>query len=116
MAESNATQVILTDDGIKIIKAQNTADNAAGGVTNLNDPNLMSVIEKQSNIGQFAGLTSQYNVLIQNAKDDGINTTAVTTAYNNLNQFMANVLADPNHASDIDRVTYKSIKTLTTKN
>ncbi|OAX76125.1 hypothetical protein A0U96_03485 [Lactiplantibacillus plantarum] len=29
MAESNATQVILTDDGIKIIKAQNTADNAA---------------------------------------------------------------------------------------
>lgn len=40
MAESNATQVILTDDGIKIIKAQNTADNAAGGVTNLNDPKL----------------------------------------------------------------------------
>lgn len=29
MAESNATQVILTDDGIKIINAQNTADNAA---------------------------------------------------------------------------------------
>ncbi|MCW1909923.1 hypothetical protein N7X57_05625 [Lactiplantibacillus paraplantarum] len=29
MAESNATQVILTDDGIKIINAKNTADNAA---------------------------------------------------------------------------------------
>ncbi|WP_176728783.1 phage tail protein [Lactiplantibacillus plantarum] len=107
MAESNATQVILTDDGIKIIKAQNTADNATGGVTNLNDPNLMSVIEKQNNIGQFAGLTSQYNVLVQNAKDDGIDTTAVTTAYNNLNQFMADILADPDHASDIDRATYK---------
>ncbi|MDP4436610.1 carbohydrate binding domain-containing protein [Lactiplantibacillus plantarum] len=107
MAESNATQVILTDDGIKIIKAQNTADNAAGGITNLNDPNLMSVIEKQNNIGQFAGLTSQYNVLVQNAKDDGIDTTAVTTAYNNLNQFMADILADPDHASDIDRATYK---------
>lgn len=107
MAESNATQVILTDDGIKIIKAQNTADSAAGGVTNLNDPNLMSVIEKQNNIGQFAGLTSQYNVLIQNAKDDGIDTTAVTTAYNNLNQFMASVLTDPDHASDVDRATYK---------
>ncbi|WP_436696975.1 phage tail protein [Lactiplantibacillus pentosus] len=107
MAESNATQVILTDDGIKIIKAQNTADNAAGGVTNLNDPNLMSVIEKQNNITQFAGLTSQYNVLVQNAKDDGIDTTAVTTAYNNLNKFMADVLVDPDHASDIDRVTYK---------
>lgn len=107
MAESNATQVILTDDGIKIIKAQNTADNAASGITNLNDPNLMSVIEKQNNIGQFAGLTSQYNVLVQNAKDDGIDTTAVTTAYNNLNKFMADILADPNHASDIDRARYK---------
>lgn len=107
MAESNATQVILTDDGLKIIKAQNTADNATGGVANLNDPNLMSVIEKQNNIGQFAGLTSQYNVLVQNAKDDGIDTTAVTTAYNNLNKFMADVLADPSHASDIDRATYK---------
>lgn len=107
MAESNATQVILTDDGLKIIKAQSTADSAAGGVTNLNDPNLMSVIEKQSNVSQFAGLTSQYNVILQNAKDDGIDTTAVTAAYNNLNQFMASVLADPGHASDVDRVTYK---------
>ncbi|UQB60353.1 phage tail protein [Lactiplantibacillus plantarum] len=107
MAESNATQVILTDDGIKIIKAQNTADNAAGGITNLNDPNLMSVIEKQNSIGQFAGLTSQYNVLVQNAKDDGIDTTDITTAYNDLNKFMADILADPDHASDIDRATYK---------
>ncbi|WP_265485617.1 hypothetical protein [Lactiplantibacillus plantarum] len=107
MAESNATQIILTDDGLKIIKAQNTADNVASGVTNLNDPNLMSVIEKQNNIGQFAGLTSQYNVLVQNARDDGIDTTAVTTAYNNLNRFMADILADPDHASDIDRETYK---------
>ncbi|PKX52842.1 phage tail protein [Lactiplantibacillus plantarum] len=107
MAESNATQVILTDDGMKIIKAQNTADNAAGGVTNLNDPNLMSVIEKQNNIGQFAGLTSQYNVIVHNAKDDGIDTTAITAAYNNLNRFMADILADPDHASDIDRARYK---------
>lgn len=107
MAESNPTQVILTDDGLKIINAQKTADNAASGVLNLNDPYYMSVIEKQNNIGQFAGLTSQYNVLVQNAKDDGIDTIAVTTAYNNLNRFMADILADPNHASYIDRVIYK---------
>ncbi|WBB05097.1 hypothetical protein [Lactiplantibacillus plantarum] len=67
----------------------------------------MSVIEKQYNITQFAGLTSQYNVIVQNAKDDGIDTTAVTTAYNSLNQFMVSVLADPDHASDVDRVAYK---------
>ncbi|WP_373394036.1 phage tail protein [Lactiplantibacillus plantarum] len=107
MAESNPTQVILTDDGLKIIKAQNTADNATSGITNLNDPNLMSVIEKQYNIAHFAGLTSQYNVIIQGARDDGIDTTALTTAYNNLNNFMASVLTDPDHASDVDRVTYK---------
>ncbi|KZD98429.1 hypothetical protein [Lactiplantibacillus plantarum] len=107
MAESNAIQVILTDDGIKIINVQNKADNAAGGIANLNDPNLMNVIEKQNNIGQFAGLTSQYNVIVQNAKDDGIDTTAITTAYNNLNQFMTDILADPDHASGIDRVAYK---------
>ena len=107
MAESNPTQVILTDDGIKIIKAQNTADNAASGITNLNDPNLMSVIEKQYNISQFAGLTSQYNVIVQSARDDRIDTNAITTAYNNLNRFMADILADPKHASDIDRATYK---------
>ncbi|WP_421545914.1 phage tail protein [Lactiplantibacillus plantarum] len=34
MAESNATQVILTDDGIKIINAQSTADNAASQAEN----------------------------------------------------------------------------------
>lgn len=68
MAESNATQVILTDDGIKIIKAQSTADNAAGGVTDLNDPNLMNVIEKQTQASQYAGLTSQYNVVLARLK------------------------------------------------
>jgi hypothetical protein len=107
MAESNPTQVILTDDGIKIIEAQSTADNATSGVTDLNNPNLMSVIEKQNNVSQFAGLTSQYNVIVQNAKDEGIDTTAVTVAYNNLNHFMTDILADPNHASDVNRVTYK---------
>ena len=87
--------------------SQDTANKAVRGVENLNDPNMMNVIEKQNNIVQFAGLTSQYNVLVQNAKDEGIDTTAVTTAYNNLNIFMADILADPNHASDIDRARYK---------
>ncbi|KZU51935.1 hypothetical protein [Lactiplantibacillus plantarum] len=109
MAESNATQVILTDDGIKIIKAQNTADNAAGGVTNLNDPNLMSVIEKQTKASQYAGLTSQYNVILKRAKDANISTTALTTAYTNLNTFMTAILTDTTKASDVDRDTYKSL-------
>ncbi|WP_159259043.1 beta strand repeat-containing protein [Lactiplantibacillus pentosus] len=109
MAESNATQVILTDDGIKIIKAQNTADNATGGVTDLNDPNLMSVIEKQTQASQYAGLTSQYNVVLARAKEANVSTTALTTAYNNLNTFMGSVLADTTVASDVDRDTYKRL-------
>ncbi|WP_102116000.1 hypothetical protein [Lactiplantibacillus plantarum] len=42
MAESNPTQVILTDDGIKIIKAQNTADNAASQAENANSATLIA--------------------------------------------------------------------------
>lgn len=109
MAESNATQVILTDDGLKIIKAQNTADNAAGGITNLNDPNLMSVIEKQTQAAQYAGLTSQYNVILARAKDASISTTALTTAYTNLNTFMTIILMDTTKASDVNRDTYKGL-------
>ncbi|MEN1746796.1 phage tail protein [Lactiplantibacillus plantarum] len=109
MAESNATQVILTDDGIKIIKAQNTANNAASGVANLNDPNLMSVIEKQTQAAQYAGLTSQYNVVLARAKDASISTTALTTAYTNLNTFMTAILTDTTKASDVNRDTYKSL-------
>lgn len=109
MAESNATQVILTDDGLKIIKAQNTANNATGGVTDLNDPNLMNVIEKQTQASQYAGLTSQYNVVLARAKEANVSTTALTTAYTNLNTFMGSVLADTTVASDVDRDTYKSL-------
>lgn len=109
MTESNATQVILTDDGIKIIKAQDTADNATGGVTNLNDPNLMNVIEKQTQASQYAGLTSQYNVVLARAKEANVSTTALTTAYTNLNTFMGSVLADTTVASDVDRDTYKRL-------
>ncbi|MDT4760796.1 beta strand repeat-containing protein [Lactiplantibacillus plantarum] len=109
MAESNATQVILTDDGIKIIKAQNTADNATGGVTNLNDPNLMSVIEKQTQASQYAGLTSQYNVILKRAKDANISTNDLTTAYAKLNTFMAAILTDTTKASDVDRFAYKRL-------
>ena len=107
MSKSPFVEVNITNSTKLAQDSQNTADTAANGVTNLNDPNLMSVIEKQHNILQFAGLTSQYNVIIQNAKDDGIDTTAITTAYNNLNKFMADILADPSHASAVDRTTYK---------
>lgn len=42
MAESNATQVILTDDGLKIINAQNTADSAASQAGNADSAALIA--------------------------------------------------------------------------
>ncbi|ETY74067.1 tail fiber protein [Lactiplantibacillus fabifermentans T30PCM01] len=103
-AEVNITQATLTGQN-----AQNTADNAASGVTNLNDPNLMSVIEKQTQASQYAGLTSQYNVILNRAKDASISTTDLTTAYTSLNTFMSAILTDTTKASDVNRNTYKSL-------
>ena len=108
MSRSSFVEVNITNSTRLAQDSQNTADTAVKGVTDLNDPNLMSVIEKQNNVVQFAGLTSQYNVVIQNANDEGINTDSLTTAYNNLNKFMIDVLTDPDHASDVDRKTYKN--------
>ena len=52
MAESNATQVILTDDGIKIINAQNTADNAASQAENANS--AVSIAQSTANAAKSA--------------------------------------------------------------
>ncbi|MDO8183216.1 phage tail protein [Lactiplantibacillus plantarum] len=58
MAESNATQVILTDDGIKIIKAQNTADNAASQASNADSAALIA--QSMANLAKSAA-DSNYN-------------------------------------------------------
>ncbi len=107
MSRSAFVEVNITNSTKLAQDSQNTADKAVKGVENLNDPNMMSVIEKQNNIVQFSGLTSQYNVLVENAKAEGIDTAAITKAYNDLNRFMIDILADPNHASVVDREVYK---------
>ncbi|UTD42263.1 cell envelope integrity protein TolA [Lactiplantibacillus plantarum] len=58
MAESNATQVILTDDGIKIIKAQNTADNAASQASKADSAALIA--QEKANAAKAAA-DSTYN-------------------------------------------------------
>ncbi|KEZ15206.1 hypothetical protein Lp90_0802 [Lactiplantibacillus plantarum] len=58
MAESNATQVILTDDGIKIINAQNTADNAASQASNADSAALIA--QSMANAAKSAA-DSNYN-------------------------------------------------------
>ena len=109
MSKSPFVEVNITNSTKLAQDSQNTADSAASEVTNLNDHNLMSVIEKQTQRNQFVGLTSQYNVILNRAKDDNISTTDLTTAYNNLNAFMSVILTDTTKASDINRDTYNSL-------
>ncbi|MEE6691408.1 hypothetical protein [Lactiplantibacillus plantarum] len=52
MAESNPTQVILTDDGLKIIKAQSTADSAASQAENANS--ALSIAKSTANAAKSA--------------------------------------------------------------
>jgi len=111
MAESNATQVILTDDGIKIIKAQNTADNAAGGVDNLNDPNLMSVIEKQRLQVQMDNFATIYAADKDIATSEGIDFTAYDAAYHAYLTYMTPLVADMTTYSPIVRATFNSLVT-----
>ncbi|RDF97304.1 phage tail protein [Lactiplantibacillus plantarum] len=56
MAESNATQVILTDDGLKIINAQNTADNAASQASKADSAALIA--QSTANIAKSAADSS----------------------------------------------------------
>ncbi|WP_203181088.1 hypothetical protein [Lactiplantibacillus pentosus] len=58
MAESNATQVILTDDGLKIINAQNTADSAASQAGNADSAALIA--QSTANAAKSAA-DSNYN-------------------------------------------------------
>ena len=58
MAESNATQVILTDDGLKIIKAQNTANNAASQANKADSAALIA--QSKANAAKSAA-DSTYN-------------------------------------------------------
>lgn len=109
MARSAFVEVSITNSTKLAQDSQDTADNAVKGVTDLNDPNLMSVIEKQTEASQYAGLTSQYNVVLARAKEANISTTALTTAYTSLNTFMTAILTDTTKASDVNRDTYKGL-------
>ncbi|KRO28472.1 hypothetical protein [Lactiplantibacillus fabifermentans] len=109
MTKSRTVEVNVTQSTLVGQTAQATADSAASGVANLNDPNLMSVIEKQTQAAQYAGLTSQYNVVLARANTANVSTTALTTAYTNLNTFMSAILTDTTTASDVDRASYQSL-------
>ncbi|MGY5233627.1 hypothetical protein ACW9VY_05540 [Lactiplantibacillus plantarum] len=118
MAESNATQVILTDDGLKIIKAQNTADNANGlaetadgNIKNINDPNYLSPFEKPQLEIQMDNFATNYATDKDIATSEGIDFTAYDAAYQAYLAYMTPLIADMTTYSPIVRATFNSMVT-----
>ncbi|CAL6946186.1 protein of unknown function [Lactiplantibacillus plantarum] len=118
MAESNPTQVILTDDGIKIIKAQSAADKAVGlagtnatGIKNINDPNYLSPFEKPQLEIQMDNFATIYAADKDIATSEGIDFTAYEAAYQAYVAYMTPLIADMTTYSPIVRSTFNSMVT-----
>lgn len=103
MAESNATQVILTDDGLKIINAQTTADNAASGVINLNDSSKLGPAEKQELSRKYRADKALYNIDMKMLTDAGLPTTDLQSAMTALDSFITPYFQDMGKTEKVSR-------------
>ncbi|MEE6751163.1 hypothetical protein RAO19_00445 [Pediococcus acidilactici] len=111
MAESNATQVILTDDGLKIINAQTTADEAAGNINDINSDNKLTPSEKLKLKQEYDKDVELYNIDIEQLKSVDLSTAELDTAMSNLKNFVTPLFEEMNITSTIDRDTLDSVFT-----
>lgn len=111
MAESNATQVILTDDGLKIINAQDTANEAAGNVSDINSDNKLTPSEKIKLKQEYDKDSKIYAIDVSQLKSAGLPTTELETAMSNLTAFVTPLLKEMNITSTVDRDTLNSVFT-----
>ncbi|MGY4790548.1 hypothetical protein ACXDFG_07450 [Pediococcus pentosaceus] len=111
MAESNPTQVILTDDGLKIIKAQNTANEAVGNVNDINSDNKLTPSEKLKLKQEYDKDVELYNIDIEQLKSVDLPTTELETAMSNLTDFVTPLFKEMNRTSTVDRDTLDSVFT-----
>lgn len=102
MAESNATQVILTDDGIKIINAQNTADNAASQASNADSAALIA-----QSTANAAKLAADSNYDYANS-EMAVQSTATAKAQSTAD----NAFGQATTAIDNDKVTSQAVTDL----
>lgn len=103
MAESNPTQVILTDDGLKIIKAQNTADEAVGNINDINSDNKLTPSEKIKLKQEYDKDLKLYAIDFSQLQSAGLSTTELETAMNNLTAFVTPLFQDMRSTSNVDR-------------
>lgn len=111
MAESNPTQVILTDDGLKIIKAQNTANEAAGNVNDINSDNKLTPSEKIKLKQEYDKDVELYNIDIEQLKSVDLPTAELETAMSNLTDFVTPLFKEMNRTSTVNRDTLDSVFT-----
>lgn len=111
MAESNPTQVILTDDGLKIIKAQNTADEAVGNINDINSDNKLTPSEKIKLKQEYDKDLKLYAIDVSQLQSAGLPTTELETAMSNLTDFVTPLFKEMNRTSTVDRDTLDSVFT-----
>lgn len=111
MAESNPTQVILTDDGLKIIKAQNTANEAVGNVNDINSDNKLTPSEKLKLKQEYDKDVELYNIDIEQLKSVDLPTAELETAMSNLTDFLTPLFKEMNRTSTVDRDALDSVFT-----
>ncbi|WP_288646073.1 hypothetical protein [uncultured Pediococcus sp.] len=111
MAESNPTQVILTDDGLKIIKAQNTANEAVGNVNDINSDNKLTPSEKLKLKQEYDKDVELYNIDIEQLKSVDLPTTELEIAMSNLTDFVTPLFKEMNRTSTVDRDALDSVFT-----
>lgn len=103
MAESNPTQVILTDDGLKIIKAQNTADEAVGNINDINSDNKLTPSEKLKLKQEYDKDLKLYAIDASQLQSAGLPTAELETAMSNLTAFVTPLFEDMRSTSNVDR-------------
>lgn len=111
MAESNPTQVILTDDGLKIIKAQKTADEAVGNINDINSDNKLSPSEKIKLKQEYDKDLKIYAIDVSQLQSAGLPTTELETAMSNLTAFVTPLFKEMNKTSTVDRDTLNGVYT-----
>lgn len=103
MTESNPTQVILTDDGLKIIKASNAAATANNGVNDINSDNKLTPSEKISLRRLYDTDVLKHDFDVKQLTSMSLPTTDIDLALSNLTTFTAHYFANMSITETVDR-------------
>jgi hypothetical protein len=103
---------ISIDDSTRIGEgAQNTANEVAGNVNDINSDNKLTPSEKLKLKQEYDKDVELYNIDIEQLKSANLPTTELETAMSNLTDFITPLFKEMNRTSNVDRNTLDSIFT-----